>query len=353
MYKLVFRTHNYINTHSIFNSMRKTYTTHHTCIHRLRSKTATTNEVLIITSYDYFLQKYDLALLLKNYQEIILIPQSTDDDFLLNHEVSPLLDKFEKIHLVTNPQYDSRYHVIYELVVRRNKSIRISTVYDFCETFLKKVYIPDNISETNPNISSALNFGRRVRYPKKIIDVSISAALFLFSFPLWILSYIRIKLESPGPVFYFQKRVGMNNKDFGCIKFRSMSMDAEKDGASFSRKKDSRIFTYGSFMRSSRIDELPQIINIFRRDISLIGPRPERPVFTETFDETIPYYNIRHNVKPGITGYAQVMYPYGAGVFDARHKLMYDLYYIKNWSIQLELKIILLTIWVIFGRKGL
>lgn len=333
--------------------MRKTYTTYRTCIHRLRSRTATTNEVLIITCYDYFLQKYDLAFLLKNYQEIILIPQSTDDDFLLNNEVSPLLDKFEKIHLVTNPQYDSRYHVIYELVVRRNKSIRISTVYDFCEAILKKVYIPDNIAETNPNISTLLTFGRRVRYPKKIIDVSISATLFMLSLPLWILSYFRIKLESPGPVFYFQQRVGMHNRHFGCIKFRSMRMDAEVNGASFSRKKDSRIFSYGSFMRSSRIDELPQIINIFRRDISLIGPRPERPVFTETFDETIPYYNIRHNVKPGITGYAQVMYPYGAGVCDARHKLMYDLYYIKHWSIQLELKIIFLTIWVILGRKGL
>ncbi|GLU54926.1 hypothetical protein Dfri01_43870 [Dyadobacter frigoris] len=333
--------------------MRKTTTTYHTCIHRLRSKTAITNEVLIITSYDYFLQKFDLALLLKSYQEVILIPQSTDDDFLLNQEVSPLLDKFEKIHLVTNPQYDSRYHVIYDLVVRKNKSIRINTVYDFCENILKKVYIPHDIREINPNINSLLNFGRRVRYPKKIIDVSISATLFLFSLPLWILSYLRIKMESPGPVFYFQERVGMDNKNFGCIKFRSMRLDAEINGASFSRKKDERIFSYGSFMRASRIDELPQIINIFRRDISLIGPRPERPVFTETFDETIPYYNIRHNVKPGITGYAQVMYPYGAGVRDARHKLMYDLYYIKNWSIQLELKIIMLTIWVILGRKGL
>lgn len=333
--------------------MRKTYTLDHACIHRLRSKTASSNEILIVTSYDYFLQKFDLALLLKNYKEVILIPQSTDDDFLLNQAVSPLLDKFEKIHLITNPQYDRRYHVIYELVVRKNKSIRINTVYDFCENVLKKVYIPKSIGEINPNINTLLNFGRRVRYPKKIIDVTISAALFLFSLPLWILSYLRIKMESPGPVFYFQERVGMDNKNFGCIKFRSMRLDAEINGASFSRKKDSRIFSYGSFMRASRIDELPQIINIFRRDISLIGPRPERPVFTESFDETIPYYNIRHNVKPGITGYAQVMYPYGAGVRDARHKLMYDLYYIKNWSIQLELKIIMLTIWVILGRKGL
>jgi lipopolysaccharide/colanic/teichoic acid biosynthesis glycosyltransferase len=332
--------------------MRNTYVSDRRYVHRLLSKTAVSEEVLIVTSYDYFLQKYDLARLLKRYKEIILIPHSDDDDYLLNHTVRPLLDKFEKIHLVTNPQYDKRNRVIYELVVRKNKSIRITTVYDFCEKSLKKVYIPDDASEINPNLLNIPTFGRRVRYPKKIIDVTISIILFLFTFPLWVLSYFRIKLESPGPVFFYQERVGMNNQAFHCIKFRSMGLDAEQHGASFSKKNDSRTFAYGSFMRMSRIDELPQIINIFRRDLSLIGPRPERQVFTETFDEVIPYYNMRHNIKPGITGYAQVMYSYGAGVFDARHKLMYDLYYIKNWNLMLELKIILLTAVVIFGKRG-
>lgn len=321
-------------------------------VHRLLSKTATTDEVLIITSYDYFLQKNDLNLLRKQYKEIILVPHSTDDDYLLNNTVSPLLDKYEKIHLVTNPQFDSRYHVIYELVIRRNKSIRITTVYDFCEKHLKKVYIPEDITQSNPNVQTLQTFGKRVRYPKKIIDVTISTILFLLSLPVWVISYIIIKLQSPGAAFFFQERVGMNNKSFKCIKFRSMRLDAEINGALFSKKKDSRVFAYGGFMRLSRIDELPQIYNIFRRDISLIGPRPERPVFCESFEEVIPYYNLRHNVKPGITGYAQVMYSYGAGVADARHKLMYDLYYIKNWSLKLELKIIVLTVIVIFGRRG-
>ena len=333
--------------------MDKTFITSRTYTHTLRSKTATTNEVLIITSYDYFLQKRDLGILLKLYKEVILIPYSDDDDYLLNQTVSPLLDKFEKVHLVTNPQHDQRNRIIYELVVRKNKSIKITTVFDFCEDYLYKVYIPDNVSESNPSLNSLLTFKRRVRYPKKVIDVATSAFLFLISLPLWILSYIRIKMQSPGPVFFRQERVGMNNKTFYCVKFRSMRLDAESNGATFATKKDSRVFSYGAFMRTSRIDELPQIYNIFRRDLSLIGPRPERPVFTETFDETIPYYNVRHQVKPGITGYAQVMYPYGSGVFDARHKLMYDLYYIKNWSIKLELKIILLTVWVILGRKGI
>lgn len=332
--------------------MKNTYVSNRRYVHRLLSKTAVSEEVLIVTSYDYFLQKHDLSSLLKRYKEIILIPHTDDDDYLLNHTVRPLLDKFEKVHLVTNPIYDKRNRVIYELVVRKNKSIRITTVYDFCEKFLKKVYIPEDSSEINPNLLTVPAFGRRVRYPKKIIDVTISVILFLLTIPIWVFSYFRIKLQSPGPVFYYQERVGMNNKLFNCIKFRSMGLDAEQHGAAFSKKNDSRIFPYGSFMRLTRIDELPQIINIFRRDISLIGPRPERPVFTETFDEIIPYYNLRHNIKPGITGYAQVMYSYGAGVYDARHKLMYDLYYIRNWSLFLELKIILLTAVVIFGKRG-
>lgn len=321
-------------------------------VHRLVSKNSVTDEVLIITSYDYFLQKYDFKTLKSIYREIILIPHSTDDDYLLNHTVRPLLEHYEKIHLVTNPQNDSRYHVIYELVIRKNKSIRISTVFDFCEKHLGKVYIPENISEINPNLAEISSFGKRIRYPKKIIDVCASIILFLASFPLWIISFFKIKTESPGPVFFRQERVGLDNKLFYCIKFRSMRLDAEANGAAFSKKNDSRVFPYGGFMRLTRIDELPQIINIFNRDISLIGPRPERPVFTETFDELIPYYSERHNIKPGITGYAQVMYSYGAGVYDARHKLMYDLYYIKNWTLLLELKIIFLTILVILGRKG-
>lgn len=333
--------------------MKNIYRPASTYVHHLQSKKALTEEVLIITSYDYFLQKYDIGTLKKHYREIILIPHSSDDSYLLNAMVSPLLDKFESIHLVTNPQFDESNQVIYELVVRKNKSIRITTVYDFCERHLLKVYIPFSIDDVNPNLELPLRFSRRVRYSKKIIDIIVSSSLFFLSLPLWLLSYVMIRIQSSGKVFFFQERVGMDNYKFKCIKFRSMQSDAEKGGATFTRKRDSRVFPFGAFMRMSRIDELPQLINIFKRDISLIGPRPERPVFTETFDETIPYYNIRHNIKPGITGYAQVMYAYGSGVNDARHKLMYDLYYIKNWSIQLELKILILTIWVILGRKGL
>lgn len=332
--------------------MKKTVLSNRLLVHQLHSKHSITDEVLIITSYDYFLQKYDIGLLKRTYRQIILVPQAANDDLVMQETVSPLLDKFEKIHLVTNPQFDDRNRVIYELIVRKNKSIKIHTVYDFCENTLRKVYIPENINDSNPNIDKEITFRKRVRYPKKFIDISISLLLLLITFPIWLISYLIIKLQSPGTVFFFQERVGINNSSFDCIKFRSMGMDAEKNGASFSKKNDSRIFPYGTIMRLTRIDELPQIVNIFNRDISLIGPRPERQVFTETFDELIPYYNVRHNIKPGITGYAQVMYSYGAGVNDARHKLMYDLYYIKRWTLLLECEIIIRTVLVIFGRKG-
>ncbi|GHB59291.1 sugar transferase [Persicitalea jodogahamensis] len=320
--------------------------------HRLRSKTAISKEVLIVTSYDYFLEKKGLALLLGRYQEIILVPRTVDDDYLMNQTVKPLIEQYDKIHLVTNPQYDSRYHVIYELVVKNNKSIRISTVYDFCENTLKKIYVPDDLEEENPYLPLHLSFDGNVRLLKKIIDFVISIILLLGSLPLWVISALRIRQESSGPVFYQQVRTGLNRATFNCIKFRSMRTDAEANGAVFSKKKDSRVFKYGALMRLTRIDELPQLLNIFRGEISLIGPRPERPVFIESFEEVIPYYNLRHGVKPGITGYAQVMYPYGTGVYDARHKLMFDLYYIKHWSLALEMQIIIRTAVVVFTRKG-
>jgi lipopolysaccharide/colanic/teichoic acid biosynthesis glycosyltransferase len=323
-----------------------------TYTHRLRSKTSKNDEVLIITSYDYFLDKVGLAYLLRHYREVILVPRTVDDDYLLNQTVRPLLEQFPKIHLIISPQYDSRYRVIYELIVKENKSIRITTVYDFCEKVLHKIYIPDSFQEKNPGIPATLTFSWGIRVTKVLVDTVISILLILLTFPIWLYSMLRIRQQSPGPVFYKQERVGLNQSTFDCIKFRSMTTDAEALGAVFSRRNDLRVYRYGSLMRATRIDELPQLLNIARGEISLVGPRPERPVFTQTFEECIPYYHMRHKVKPGITGYAQVMYAYGAGVQDARHKLMYDLYYIKNWNFSLEMKILFRTVLVILNRKG-
>ncbi|MDX9841720.1 MAG: sugar transferase, partial [Desulfobulbus sp.] len=161
-----------------------------------------------------------------------------------------------------------------------------------------------------------------------------------------------IKLESPGPVFYLQERVGERGKVFSIIKFRSMRQDAEKNGAVWASTDDCRVTRVGNFIRKVRIDEIPQMWNVILGQMSFVGPRPERPVFVEQLVEKLPYYSLRHTAKPGITGWAQVCYPYGASEEDALRKLEYDLYYIKHQSVFLDLLIIFRTAKTILFRKG-
>ncbi|WP_169309008.1 TIGR03013 family XrtA/PEP-CTERM system glycosyltransferase [Desulforhopalus sp. IMCC35007] len=188
---------------------------------------------------------------------------------------------------------------------------------------------------------------------KRLVDVVLSGGLLFLNAPVMLVSAIIIKLESPGPVFYLQERVGEGNVPFKVIKFRSMGQDAEKDGAVWAQKNDSRVTRFGGFIRKVRIDELPQLWNVLKGEMSLVGPRPERQVFVDQLVEEIPYYGIRHVVKPGITGWAQVSYPYGASKQDALRKLEYDLFYIKNNSIALDLLVIFYTVkTVLFGKGG-
>lgn len=171
------------------------------------------------------------------------------------------------------------------------------------------------------------------------------------SAPIGVLTALAIKLESHGPVFYKQERVGKNGKPFTIIKFRSMRQDAEKNGPVWAAKNDDRTTYVGRFIRKVRIDELPQLINVLRGEMSFVGPRPERPVFVEQLTELIPFYSQRHLVEPGLTGWAQVKYDYGASVEDALQKLQYDLYYIKNASLFFDIWIMLQTAKIVlFGR---
>lgn len=187
---------------------------------------------------------------------------------------------------------------------------------------------------------------------KRILDILLTSILLLALSPLMLITAIAIKLDSPGEVFYSQLRTGINGKPFRVYKFRSMRKDAEKQGAQWAAKTDNRITKVGKFIRLTRIDELPQIWNVLRGDMSLIGPRPERPEFDEKLRQEIVYYDFRYLVKPGITGWAQVMYPYGASIEDAYEKLSYDLYYIKNYSLWLDLAIVFKTIRVVLLGKG-
>jgi sugar transferase (PEP-CTERM system associated) len=189
---------------------------------------------------------------------------------------------------------------------------------------------------------------------KRILDILFSSLGIIIAFPIFPVVAALIKLSSPGPVFYRQKRVGEGGCEFTLLKFRTMCKDAEKDtGPVWANENDPRITSLGRFIRKARIDEIPQLFNVLRGEMSFIGPRPERREFVEQLSEKIPYYNKRHFIKPGLTGWAQVRYPYGATENDALEKLRYDLYYIKNYSITLDLMIMLETIKVVlFGRGG-
>ena len=195
--------------------------------------------------------------------------------------------------------------------------------------------------------------GRARQVLKRAFDILSSALLLILVSPVMLLTAVAIKLDSRGPVLYRQERVGLRGRSFMCTKFRSMRIDAEQDGvARWASKDDPRITRIGAFLRKSRIDELPQLWSVFTGEMSLVGPRPERPAFVEELKEQIPFYEIRHTVKPGITGWAQVRYHYGSSMDDARRKHQFDLYYVKNNSLVLDLLVLVETVSVIVFREG-
>jgi exopolysaccharide biosynthesis polyprenyl glycosylphosphotransferase len=188
---------------------------------------------------------------------------------------------------------------------------------------------------------------------KRAADFTVSLAFLAAVLPLTLLVAMAIKLESKGPVFYRQERVGLNGRIFRVWKFRSMRIDAEKDGVPrWASAKDNRVTRVGRFIRATRIDEIPQIINVLEGDMSFIGPRPERPYFVQQLRREMPYYDLRHRVKPGITGWAQVNYRYGESIEDARQKLAFDLYYVKNNDFFLDLTILVQTVRVVLFAHG-
>jgi sugar transferase (PEP-CTERM system associated) len=195
--------------------------------------------------------------------------------------------------------------------------------------------------------------GRARQVAKRAFDILCSGALLLLASPVMLLTILAIKLDSPGPIIYRQERVGLGGRIFMCLKFRSMRTDAEKDGiARWAAKNDARITRIGAFIRKTRIDELPQLLSVLKGQMSLVGPRPERPSFVAQLKEQIPFYDVRHSVKPGVTGWAQVRYSYGASLEDARRKHQFDLYYVKNNSLFLDLLVLIETVSVVLFREG-
>ncbi len=188
---------------------------------------------------------------------------------------------------------------------------------------------------------------------KRVFDIICSALLLVVASPIMLVTAVLIKLESPGGIFYRQERVGQNNSTFQVIKFRSMRNDAERDGRPvWAQANDARVTRVGAIIRKLRIDELPQIFNVLKGEMSLVGPRPERPFFVEQLTQEIPFYALRHSIKPGVTGWAQVRYPYGATVEDSLQKLQFDLYYVKNHTLFLDLVVLMETVAVVLTGRG-
>jgi exopolysaccharide biosynthesis polyprenyl glycosylphosphotransferase len=187
---------------------------------------------------------------------------------------------------------------------------------------------------------------------KRLSDLALAAVFMVLSSPLWPLLALGIKISSRGPVFYTQERVGQNERVFRLVKFRTMATNSETDGPVWASRDDGRVFFFGRLLRLFRLDELPQLINILKGDMSFVGPRPERPVFVTELKLSIPYYSLRSAIRPGLTGWAQVNYSYGASATDALEKLKYDLHYIQHLSLLFDLQIVLRTFRTVLGRQG-
>ncbi|PCI57716.1 MAG: sugar transferase [Gammaproteobacteria bacterium] len=241
-----------------------------------------------------------------------------------------------------------------ELFACKIRGVEITEILDFIERETGQIAV--NLIYPSWVIYS--NGFASVNYLRNSLDWIFNAVmaivLFIITWPVMLITIMLMKLDEGlrAPIFYFQERVGVDGEPFKIIKFRSMRLDAEKFGAQMASEDDPRITKIGNYLRKYRIDELPQMYNVIRGDMGFVGPRPERPEFVQSLIKNIPYYNERHNVKPGLTGWAQLKYPYGATEADSLEKLKYDLYYIKHRSFLLDLLILVRTVEIVLFGKG-
>jgi len=238
------------------------------------------------------------------------------------------------------------------LLSLKNRGVQVQDGNDVYESITGKVPI-ESIRLSWLLFSPGYFASRVFLFYKRFASLATSIVGLLLSLPLLPFVILAIKFSSPGKIFYRQSRVGRGGRVFRCYKFRTMRSDAEADsGPTWATDDDPRITKVGRFLRKTRMDEIPQLLNVLRGDMSLVGPRPERPEFVAALKQEIPYYHLRHSVRPGITGWAQILYKYGSSVEDAKEKLRYDLYYIKNMSAGLDLLIILSTVKIILLGRG-
>jgi sugar transferase (PEP-CTERM system associated) len=239
-----------------------------------------------------------------------------------------------------------------ELLDCKVSGVRVSDLSTYFEKMLCQIRI-DHVHAGWLIFGDGFSQGIARTVAKRVFDLVGALALITLAMPVLLVTAIAIVLESKGPLFYRQERVGRGEKTFEVLKFRSMRVDAEIDGQpQWAAQNDKRVTRVGAWIRRYRIDEFPQLINVLKGEMSLVGPRPERPFFVDQLTREIPYYAVRHSVKPGLTGWAQVRYQYGATVADSLEKLQYDLYYVKNHTLFLDIVIMFETIGVVVSGQG-
>ena len=239
-----------------------------------------------------------------------------------------------------------------KLLDLRLRGIPMDHLASVYERYTGKIAL-ENLRPSWLIFSSGFRYTRALAAAKRLLDVVAATTGLVLGVPLMVVVAFAVKLTSPGPVFYSQRRVGQHGRVFTIRKFRSMRVDAEAaTGAVWAAANDPRLTPIGGLLRKTRLDELPQLVNVLMDDMSLVGPRPERPEFVNHLEQDIKFYGQRHLVKPGLTGWAQISYPYGSSVHDALQKLQYDLYYLKHMSIALDVFIMLATLKTVWSRAG-
>lgn len=261
--------------------------------------------------------------------------------------------KKQKVHRVIVAMPDRRGTIpMQELLELRMKGIKIEEATSWLEKMSGKIEV-ENLNPSWLVFSDGFRRSATFIFVRRLVSIGVSLVGLILAAPLMPLVMLIVRLDSKGPIFYTQARVGKSGQVFKVVKFRTMRNDAEAGtGPQWAGDHDPRVTRVGRFLRKSRLDELPQLWCVLRGDMAFVGPRPERPEFIEMLSKEIPYYGVRHMVRPGVTGWAQIKYKYGSTIQDAREKLQYDLYYIKNASIGLDLLIMFQTIKTVLLRRG-
>jgi len=294
---------------------------------------------MVILGERYKFSLNETKLLKREFKDFIKIEISPDTINKIKK-----LQKEKKISIIVlNTKKTLPLDLISYLKKLEAKGVDYISIEEFLEKYLKKCLVSSDREDKQIFLNGISSYTKSQYFQKRVIDYLAIIILLIPTIIAIIYSYYRIKIkkESPnGSIFFKQKRVGKDKNEFWCIKLRSMGVDAEKNGAKFATDNDPRAFPWGKTIRKYKIDELIQLWNVAKGEMHFVGPRPERKVWVKEFEKSIPFYNQRHVVASGITGLAQIKYQYGRGKLDAKEKLTYDLYYIKNWSLKLEIEII-------------